>query len=120
MRQSYFRLLRLITGVAVFFLIAVHVSGLRLDDFAGGFGVHVEEPTSWSSVMDRATSAGWASFYVIFLAVAIYHALYGLRAVLMELPLPPVIARSLSYIMIGIGVVVFGYGTFIALNAYYS
>ena len=120
MRQSYFRLLQLITGVAVFFLIAVHITALRLDDFAGGLGVHIEEPTSWGSVMDRATSAGWASFYIILLAVAIYHALYGLRGVLMELPWPPVIARSLNYIMIGIGIAVFGFGTFIALNAYYS
>jgi succinate dehydrogenase hydrophobic anchor subunit len=120
MRTSYFRLLQLITGVAVFFLIAVHVSAVRLDNFAGIFGVDVEEPTSWGSVMDRAVSTGWASFYIILLAVAIYHALYGLRVVLMELPLPPVIARSLNYIMIGIGVAVFGYGTFIALNAYYS
>jgi len=120
MRQSYFRLLQLITGVAVFFLIAAHVSAERLEDFIGGFGVHIEEPTSWSSVMDRATSAGWASFFIILLAVAIYHALYGLRGVLMELPLPPVIARSLNQIMVGIGVAVFGYGTFIALNAYYS
>ena len=120
MRQSYFRLLQLITGVAVFFLIAVHITALRLDDFAGGLGVHIEEPTSWGSVMDRATSAGWASFYIILLAVAIYHGLYGLRVVLMELPLPPVIARSLNYTMIGIGIAVFGYGSFIALNAYYS
>ncbi|MBA7601851.1 hypothetical protein ES703_08935 [subsurface metagenome] len=120
MRQSYFRVLQLITGVAVFFLIAAHVTALRLDDFAGVFGVHIEEPTSWGSVMDRATSAGWASFYIILLAVAIYHALYGLRVVLMELPWPPVIARSLNYIMMGIGIAVFGYGTFIALNAYYS
>ncbi len=120
MRQSYFRILQLITGVAVFFLIAAHVTALRLDDFAGFFGVNIEEPTSWGSVMDRASSLGWASFYILLLAVAIYHGLYGLRVILMELPLPPVIARSLGYIMMGIGVVVFGYGTFIALNAYYS
>lgn len=120
MRASYFRLLQLITGVAVFFLLAAHMSMFRLDDFIGGFGVHIDEPTSWGSVMDRATSAGWTSFYIILLAVALYHALYGLRAVLMELPLPPVIARSLNHIMIGIGVAVFGYGSFIALNAYYS
>lgn len=120
MRTSYFRLLQLITGVAVFFLIAAHLAAVRLDNFAGIFSVDVEEPTSWGSVMDRAVSAGWASFYILLLAVAIYHALYGLRVVLMELPLSPVIARSLNYIMIGIGVAVFGYGTFIALNAYYS
>ena len=120
MRTSYFRLLQLITGVAVFFLIAAHLAAIRLDDFGGIFGVHIEEPTSWGSVMDRATSAGWASFYIILLAVAIYHAAYGLRGVLIELPLPPVIARSLNYIMIGIGIAVFGFGSFIALNAYYS
>ena len=119
MRQSYFRLLQLITGIAVFFLLAIHISLFRLGDFVSVFGAH-EQSTSWGSVMDRATSIGWASFYIILLAVALYHAAYGLRGVLMELPLPPVIARSLNHIMIGIGVAIFGYGTFVTLNAYYS
>ncbi len=118
MRENYLHLLRLITGVIIFFLLAIHMIMMRLDDILGFFGIHIEEPTSWSSVMERAGSLGWMSFYLVLLALALYHGLYGLRAILIELPLPSFIARSIGYILLAIGVMVFAYGAYIPISAY--
>lgn len=118
MRAAYWRLLQLVTAVVVFFLLAAHMSLLKLGHFVGIFGAQ-EPSVSWSSVTERAASAGWTSFYVILLAVGLYHGLYGLRAVLLELSLPSVIARSLDYALVAVGVAVFAFGSYIAISAHY-
>jgi len=91
---------------------------MRLDDIAGFFGLHVEAPASWSSVMERAGSLSWMGFYLALLAFALYHALYGLRGILIELPLPPFLVRSISWVLLAFGIGIFAYGAYIPISAY--
>ncbi len=118
MREVYLKLLQYVTAVASFFLLATHLVLLHLDDILRVLGVEAGDMTAWSSVSERAASAGWLAFYIVFLAVALYHGLYGLRGIVSELSLPPGAIRMLNWVLVIIGIALFAYAVYIPISAY--
>jgi succinate dehydrogenase hydrophobic anchor subunit len=47
------------------------------------------------------------------LATALYHGLYGLRGIILELPLAPAYGRLVSAALVVVGVVFFAYGAYV-------
>jgi len=118
MREVHLKLLQYITAVAIFLLLATHLVLMHLDSTLGLFGVIVGDPTEWGSVAERASSIGWAAFYVIFLAVALYHALNGLRGIIAEFSLSTAQVRVLDRVLIVVGIAVFAYAAYIPISAF--
>ena len=112
MRESHYWLLFQIAAVLLFVFLGTHLVIMHL------VGVDTGEATSWSSVMERAHSSGWLAIYIIFLALALYHGLYGLRRILIELSLPSFAVRTIKWAIPLVGVAVFAYGIYIPINAY--
>ena len=109
MREVHWKLLQYITGIGIFFLVGYH---LIFSHFQS------DEITEWSSVSERAASAGWLTFYVLILIFGIYHVLHGIRGIILEFSLPPSAVKALDWAIVLIGVAAFGYAVYIPINGF--
>ena len=113
MRTTHFHLLHMLTGVLIAVLLSTHMVILHFDTILGFFGANVTEPTSWQSMIDRASQGIWAGLYIVLLAVALYHALYGLRAIIVEVTSSLKTERIITWAFIIIGIIAFIWGTYV-------
>ncbi len=116
MRNTHFHLLHMLTGVVIAVLLGIHMVVINLDAVLGFFGVDVTEPTSWKSMIDRASQGIWAGLYIALLAVVLYHALYGLRGIILEVTPSAKTRRIVTRAFIIIGIIVFMWGAYVPLS----
>ena len=109
MRETHFKFLQYLTGIGIFFLVGLH---LLISHLSSG------EPEAWSSVSQRATSAGWLTIYILILVFGIYHVMHGVRGIILEFSLPQTAVKALNWTIVFIGVAIFGYAVYIPINAY--
>ncbi len=108
----------LLAGVALAFLLGTHMLIMHLDDvfkFAAG---DTAKAVSFAAVVDRGRQVSFMVSYVLLLAAALYHGLYGLRTVIFELTLAPRVERAITRLFVVIGVALFVYGAVVAVAAY--
>ena len=113
MRNTYLWFLQLVTGVLIAVLLSIHMVIMHLDAVLGFFGVDVAEAISWESMIDRATQGVWAGLYIALLAVVLYHALNGLRGIILELTPSARTERIVTWGIIAFGIVAFAGGTYV-------
>lgn len=114
MRSTYLWLLQVITGglVAVFLgihLVLLHVARNRVPG---------SEPSEWPSMLDRAVRGIWLGFYIPFLALVLYHGLYGLRGIILEMTPSPRMERLVTGAFIGLGAVALGLGIYVPVDLF--
>jgi len=109
--RTRFHLIHLVTGVLIAVFLSIHMVRSHLDDILG-----TDDPTSWESMMSRATDGMWVALYIALLAVALYHALYGLRGIILELTPSARAARVTTWCLIAIGIAAFGWGTYVPIH----
>jgi succinate dehydrogenase / fumarate reductase membrane anchor subunit len=83
--------------------------------FAGG---DAAKAVSFAAVVERGQQVSFMVSYVLLLAAALYHGLYGLRTVLFELALAPRIEKMITTLFVVIGMALFVYGAVVAVAAY--
>ena len=110
MRENHWKILQYVTGIGLFFL----VGGYHLLLMHLGKG----DPASWSSVAQRAASAGWLALYILMLIFGFYHGLHGVRGLILELSLPNRAIRALNWTVVLGGLAVFGYAIYIPVHAF--
>lgn len=108
MRESRFWLLHLLAGLALVFLLGVHLVLMHL-----GPG----DPLVYERVARRAESPGWQLFYLIFLAFALYHGLYGLRGILLEVLAKKGRTGLLTGFLAALGILAFAFGAYVVVAA---
>jgi succinate dehydrogenase / fumarate reductase membrane anchor subunit len=109
MRENHLKILQYIAGIGIFFLVGLH---LLLMHLASG------DPESWSSVAQRAASAGWLAIYILILIFGIYHGLHGVRGLILEFSLPDRAVKVLNWSIVFVGIAVFGYAVYIPVHAF--
>ena len=117
--RAYLRLVQLITGVLVAVLLGIHIVLLHLDAILAFFGADVAEPTAWASMIERATQGTFVGLYIALLACGLYHAIYGLRNIILEVTPSVKTGRIVTWALIVTGIVIFIWGTYVpvALSA---
>ena len=113
MGTTRLRLLQWFTGVAVAVLLGIHMVVEHLDAVLGFFGIDIMEPTSWESMIGRARQGIWLGLYIALLAFVLYHALYGLRGIILELAPSPRSARMITSVIVAVGIIAFIWGAYI-------
>jgi len=99
-------------------MLGFHMVMMHMHALLGFFGLHLGDVLEYSSVMGRAASPLWTLYYIIFLAVALYHGLYGFRSILLEtFPGSNAITIINSFVLI-VGSIAFIYGTYILIQSY--
>jgi len=104
-------------GLVILVLLGVHMMVMHLDTTIGAFGVPGSKPIEWPSVLARMKSVGFALSYVLLLGAALYHGLYGLRNILLELNPGPALRATVSYGLLLVGLGLFVFGTYVAMMA---
>ena len=120
MRNTRLTLLHMITGVFIAALLGIHMVIAHLDDILIFFGVEAADPTSWESMMGRASQGIWTGLYVALLALVLYHGLYGLRGIILEVTSSARIARIITRAFIVIGISTFAWGTYVSVALFSS
>jgi succinate dehydrogenase / fumarate reductase membrane anchor subunit len=116
MRETHWWLLSLASAVVIIVLLAVHFAIMHYSPvFAGQT---VEETRSLGEVISRGRSTAWLVSYTLFLAVALYHGLYGLRGVILELPVAARRRRAVTWFLVLVGLAFFVYGAYVTWWTY--
>jgi succinate dehydrogenase hydrophobic anchor subunit len=115
MRNTYLWFVQLVTGVLIAVLLGIHMVLMHLDAVLGFFGVDATEVTSWESMIQRSNQAIWASLYIALLAVVLYHALNGLRNIILELTPSVRTERIVTWAIIVFGVIVFIWSSYVPI-----
>jgi succinate dehydrogenase hydrophobic anchor subunit len=110
----------MLSAIVIAVLLGIHMVVLHLDAVLGFFGVDAAEPTSWGSMIGRSGQGIWAGLYIALLAFALYHALYGLRGIILEVTTSPVTARVVSWVFIVVGIVAFIWGSYVPIALWSS
>jgi succinate dehydrogenase / fumarate reductase membrane anchor subunit len=111
MTETRLWLLSIGSTVVILVLLALHFAVMH---FSPAFlGVSVEEVRSFGEMVSRGRSGAQMVLYVLFLAVALYHGLYGLRGVVLELEFAQRWRRPITWLLALVGLLFFVYGTYV-------
>jgi len=115
MRKTRLHLVFMLSAVVIAVLLGIHMVVLHFDGVLSFFGADATEPTSWSSMIGRSMQGIWAGLYIALLAFALYHALYGLRGIILETTASAKTERIINRVFIVVGVIVFIWGSYVPI-----
>jgi succinate dehydrogenase / fumarate reductase membrane anchor subunit len=104
-------------GVVLLFLLGQHMFIMHIGA-AHWFAPYGTEPASLQNSLFRDGKLLFTVTYVLLLGVALYHGLYGLRTILFELTLKPAIEKTITIVLMIVGLGLFGLGTWAAVAAH--
>jgi succinate dehydrogenase hydrophobic anchor subunit len=109
----------LIAGVVILVLLGLHMLTMHVGQLTGLFVVNrAVEPSAPINSMARDSQIGFSIGYVLLLGVALYHGLYGLRNILLELTLPEAAEKVVTALLVVIGLGLFSLGTWAAIASH--
>ncbi|HVN55405.1 MAG TPA: hypothetical protein VMT46_13810 [Anaerolineaceae bacterium] len=113
MRETKLWILSLSCTVLIVVLLGIHFAVMHFTPVF--YGQSVEKARSFTELMARGRDALQMVVYILLLAAALYHGLYGLRNILLELPGSQGAARAINGGLLLIGIVFFVYGSYVTL-----
>ena len=116
MRDRTLWTFHVLAGVVIVFALGLHMAIMHLEATLGLFATPGAHPVDWASVVARTKAAGFTAIYVVMLGAALFHGLYGLRNILRELGPKPVLAEALDAGLAAIGLALFAFGTWAAVQ----
>jgi succinate dehydrogenase hydrophobic anchor subunit len=119
-RNTYLWFMQLITGILIAVLLGIHMVLMHLDAILGFFGADVNDVLSWSSMIERSRQGIWAGLYIALLAVVLYHALNGLRRVILELTPSGRAERVTTWVIVAFGIVTFVWCSYVPIALLYD
>lgn len=108
----------LVAGLAILVLAGLHMAIMHLDAALGIFNPAGGHPIDWPNVLARGQSLFFTLTYVLLLGVALFHGLYGLRNILLELNPGPGLRSVIGWFLIIAGVALFVLGTWAAWESH--
>lgn len=82
------------------------------------YGMSVEKAREFDTMIERGKSITQLVLYILLLAAGLYHGLYGLRGILRELPLTPVLVKVVDAGVLIFGLIIFALGTYVTWWTY--
>jgi succinate dehydrogenase hydrophobic anchor subunit len=111
MRETRLWLLSLTCTSLIIVLLGLHFAIMHYSPVFTG--QTIEEVRSFQMMLERGRSMAQFVVYILFLAVALYHGLYSLRGIIIELPVARGRNRLIGRGLLLIGLVFFAYGTYV-------
>ena len=105
-------------GVVILFLLGLHMLIMHTGAFSASFAPNPGEAVSELNSQFRDSHMFFTVTYILLLALALYHGLYGLRTILFELTLPSGLEKAVTAVLVVVGVGLFGLGTWAAIAAH--
>jgi len=119
MRETKLWTWHMAAGVLILVLLGLHMTTMHLGGITGLFVANpAQEPVARANSEARDASLTLTVGYLLLLGAGLYHGLYGLRTMLFELTLKPVLEKTVSLVLLILGLGLFGLGTWAALAAH--
>lgn len=118
MRETKFWAWHMAAGVVLVYLLGQHMVIMHLGEITHLFAPFGGEAVSKANSLFRDGRLVFTVSYILLLAVALYHGLYGLRTILFELTLKPAVEKALSAVLLILGLGLFGLGTWAAVTVH--
>jgi len=101
-------------GAVILVLLGLHMTVMHLEAIVRVFNPAPGEPVDWANVVARGKSVFFLVTYVLLLGTALFHGFYGLRNILFELNPGPATKKTLSGLILVVGLALFVVGTWAA------
>jgi len=118
MRETKYWTWHMAAGVVILFLLGLHMLIMHLGGTLHLFAPQGGEAVSRANSLFRDGRLFFTVTYILLLGVALYHGLYGLRTILFELTLNPVVEKVTTAVLVVVGLSLFGLGTWAAVVAH--
>jgi len=118
MRETKLWTWHMAAGVVIFFLLGLHMLIMHMGSITQLFAPHGGEAISKENSLFRDGRLFFTAAYIFLLGAALYHGLYGLRTILFELTLKPAAEKTISYVLLVVGLGLFGLGTWAAITVH--
>ena len=115
MRETKYWTWHMAAGVVILFLLGLHMLIMHTGSITHWFAPHGGEAISRANSLSRDANAFFTITYILLLAIALYHGLYGLRTILFELTLKPATEKAISAVLLVLGLGLFVFGTWAAI-----
>lgn len=112
MRESRFWGLHMISAVVILVFLGLHMALMHLDGTLALINPALDKPLAWDRVLARARSDFFTVTYILMLAAALFHGLYGLRTMICELIGNPRVRKLVTVVFLSGGMALFGLGTY--------
>jgi len=118
MRETKLWTWHMAAGVVIFFLLGLHMLIMHMGSITQMFAPHGGEAISKENSLFRDGRLFFTATYILLLGAALYHGLYGLRTILFELTLKPAAEQAIGYVLLVVGLGLFGLGTWAAITVH--
>ena len=118
MRETKYWTWHMAAGVVILFLLGLHMLIMHMGGITQLYAPHGGEAISKANSLFRDGQLFFTVTYILLLGVALYHGLYGLRTILFELTLRPSTEKSVSVVLVILGLAFFGLGAWAAIAAH--
>ena len=118
MRETKFWTWHMAAGVVIALLLGLHMVIMHLGGITHWFAPAGGEAVSKTNSLFRDGHLFFTTTYILMLAVALYHGLYGLRTILFELTLSRVTEKVVSATLLVLGLGLFGLGAWAAVTVH--
>jgi succinate dehydrogenase hydrophobic anchor subunit len=105
-------------GLVILVFLGLHMVVMHMDAMLGWFSAAGTTPIDWVNVVERGRSVFFAVSYVVLLGAALFHGLYGLRNIVLELDPPAGLRKAVGVVLGLVGVGMFVFGTWAALASF--
>ena len=118
MRETKYWTWHMAAGVLILFLLGLHMLIMHVGGTTHLFAPNGGEAVSKANSLFRDGRLFFTLTYVLLLGVALYHGLYGLRTILFELTLKPAVEKATTFVLVVLGLGLFGLGAWAAVAAH--
>jgi succinate dehydrogenase hydrophobic anchor subunit len=110
MRESKLWFWHILSAAAILVLLGVHMGIMHLGALAGS-----QDPVNSADVFHRSQQYIFLVGYIALLGTALFHGLYGLRSILLELSFPKALEKAIGGLCSVFGIALFIYGSYVAV-----
>jgi succinate dehydrogenase hydrophobic anchor subunit len=110
MLRTRMHLLFLFSAIGTAIFLTIHMVVQHLNNV---LSTGDPDPTSWTSMIGRATQSGWVYIYILLLVFVLFHALYGLRGIILETVTTDRSVRVMNWVFILGGIIIFAWASYV-------
>jgi succinate dehydrogenase hydrophobic anchor subunit len=116
MRESRLWFWHILSAVVILVLLGVHMGTMHLGAILQLVGIGSGDPVHSAQVFHRSQQFIYMVTYILLLGAALFHGLYGLRSMLIELSLSKVMEKAIGSVCALAGIALFIYGSYVAFR----
>ena len=111
MRETRLWSLHILAIPIIFVLLGMHFAIMHYAPVF--YGMSVDKAREFGTMIERGKSVAQFILYILLLTAGLYHGLYGLRGILLELPLTPTLIKVVNIGILAFGILIFALGTYV-------